>query len=125
MARRWPETHDGARLLVWDVPRSEPRLQVELPGDGVHLAYTPDGTVLAVSTASDVHLLDAATGELRTTLTRPPAAPIGRRHGAVAPIKRFTIAPDGTWLAVAYGGASAPTEIWNLATGNVRALPSW
>jgi WD40 repeat protein len=120
-------THDGGRLLVWHVPDAEPRLSVDLPENGGCLAFTPDGATLVVSSTSTVYLLDAATGAVRGTMTRPPETPTNPpgtpkslRWTEQPPIERFTLAPDGTWLAVVY--RMPPVELWDLSTGTVRPL---
>ena len=69
------------------------------------LAFSPDGTRLAVSTVdNEVVLLDAATG--RQT---------ARLRGPTAPVYALAFSPDGTLLAG--GSADKRTWLWSSATG--------
>jgi WD40 repeat protein len=110
-------THWEQQLFVWDATRSEPLLRVDLPGEGTDVVFTPDGAALAVGTVRAVHLVDAVSGRFRATLDVPGAGNT-----------RLGMSPDGTWIAVAYGGERTsakdrrPTDIWDPSTGAVRTL---
>jgi WD40 repeat protein len=69
-------------------------------GAGDYVAYSPDGTLLAVA-GKTVTLRDATTGEIRQTL-----------EGANG-TRGLTFTPDGTLLAAADYGLT----LWNVATG--------
>lgn len=98
-------TRDGA-VRVWRTTETGP---VEIRGlKGAPVALSPDGTLLAVGEAGEIHLLDVATGAQRRVIA-----------GTNANMLRFS--PDGETLAV--GCNDGALQLWEVATGRgVRAL---
>ncbi|MCO6459653.1 MAG: protein kinase [Pirellulaceae bacterium] len=109
--RHW-EWHYVDRLCELGSPQVLPGCQETIR----HVAYSPDGTLIAAATNNgQVQLWDAATRQLRREL----------RHGVLVSCLAFS--PDGTQLASS--GASAPrrdaadVKVWSVATGElVRTL---
>ncbi|WP_250906110.1 serine/threonine-protein kinase [Nonomuraea sp. NEAU-A123] len=83
-------------------------------GQGAVLAFSSDGSLLAVGGAvgakARVTVLDARTGAVRTAFTL-----------ADKDVEGMAFSPDGGTLAVAPArlGQAAPVELWNLRTGSV------
>ncbi|MGP4028731.1 WD40 repeat domain-containing serine/threonine protein kinase [Actinomadura sp. 3N407] len=110
-------TADGARLAanhgdtvdIWDVRtgrRTGPRF-----GDGVHLAYSPDGRLLAGgrSQTGPIWIWDTATGRTVAELDEP---------GLMA----LTFSPDGTLIAGSID-YSHDVHLWDARTGRkIRTL---
>ena len=92
---------------IWDTS-GQPRATLaghESPVGAVAIA--PDGSWLATgSSGGTARIWEAATGQLRATLTNQVAA--------------VAIAPDGSWLAT--GGVDGTARIWDAATGQLRAI---
>ncbi|HTM22666.1 MAG TPA: hypothetical protein VL172_19220 [Kofleriaceae bacterium] len=92
---------DGSgALTLWELPSGR-RLR-SLPYDfGVAgLAWSADGSVLAASTRHEIRLWDAATLEVRRTITAGAAV--------------LALSPDGATVA---GGSEAVVKTWETATG--------
>ena len=97
-------------LRIWDLADGKPRLTIPLPGrQAVHLqhsmAFSPDGTRLAVLTkpagpeasrsAGEVRAWDAGSGEERLRFETGPAS------------AGLVYSPDGKWLAEIGGGGAS------------------
>lgn len=75
-----------------------------LPGNYYHVAYSPDGTLLAASYSSNgIDLLDSTTGKRITTLP-----------GSLY-VERMTFSPNGTYFAAT--DSSGLMGVWEVATG--------
>lgn len=65
----------GSRLVVWERGNKNIVLDIALPDEEEYMiGYSPDGRFITTATYSAVHLRDAATGALRLTIFREPAA---------------------------------------------------
>lgn len=95
LVRQW-DTQTYELLTSWTLTEGH--------GTGSYVAYSPDGTLLAVA-GRTVEMRDAATGEVRYTLEDPA----GRRG--------LVFSPDGTLLAAADVGLT----LWNVETGTLQA----
>ncbi len=75
------------------------------------LAYSPDGSVLAVAGGSEVHLFEAQDFSRRD-----------RWRGTAPRLEALQYSPDGHWLVAVGGQASRSGEIqfWETATGQLR-----
>jgi serine/threonine protein kinase/WD40 repeat protein len=95
---RWLSTDlDGGRLIAAGTWEPGPRLG----GVGT---FSPDGTVVAVPTGTQIRLVEAATGRTLATLEDPNLEP------AVHPV--FT--PDGTRLLAHTNGKARGVRVWDL-----------
>ncbi|HKB35886.1 MAG TPA: serine/threonine-protein kinase [Gemmataceae bacterium] len=113
---------DGKRLAVaaesflflCDPTGNAPPVKLRPVKEGVYyyLAYAPDGRTLAVAgRGSAIHLLDVATGKVRTTL-----------EGHTGDVTCLAYSPDGARLASA--SADHTIRIWDPVRGReVRRLP--
>src|SRR5215470_580160 len=102
----------GDEFSFWDVATLQPilRLPREVADYPGHVAFSPDGRLMALEMAPAViHLMEAATGRTVAQLEDP--------HGDRATWLGFT--PDGTRLAVVarYAGA---IHIWDLRAIGAR-----
>lgn len=103
----WVATDGGLRVL--DPTTNTIRASVPLPSDTSVVAITPDGRhVYAVEFDGTVVDVDPAT------------LAVSRRFGTAPRPTGATISPDGTFLAVGSGQASA-VDLIDLATGTSRA----
>jgi WD40 repeat protein len=107
----------GGDAQVWDLASGKALAAYHDPAAALKaVAFAPDGKALAVG-GSDaaVRLVDAATGEVLTTLQRPgPGA-----------INGLAFTPDGRTLAAAGGRRGDKTSegfvrLWDVATGKER-----
>jgi WD40 repeat protein len=111
---------DGARIasgsqttpvMMWDAASGS--LLHTLPGDrNLGLAFSPDGTRLAVSTADSVTILDTTSWSLVST---PSSGNSNALSGLGYPVDRVTFSPDGTRLAA----AGYKLAVWDAATWNL------
>lgn len=83
--------------------------------DALAIAFSPDGTLLAVGTANDtVEIWNTSTWTLAQTLT-----------GHTASVVSLAFSPDGTLLASGSGDVSNNIKIWNTTTWtNTQTLNS-
>jgi WD40 repeat protein len=111
-------------VKIWDAAMARLRSQTHLPYnvDQGSLAFSPDGTLLAVGhrqvtmDGGLIQLLDPGTGKVLRKLEVAT--------GRVPVVLAF--APDGKTVAAAYGGTGTPgggARLWDVETGNhVRTM---
>ena len=104
----------GGPIVLWRVEDWRPQVVRMEPTGGLHVAFSPDGTLLAYSTRSPrVHLLEVPSGKLVRTIEALPG-----RQGLVYGV---AFSPDGRSLLTA--GADHKIHVWNVADGShVRAI---
>jgi RNA polymerase sigma factor (sigma-70 family) len=109
---------EDKQVHLWDTSTGKDVRQLPLEGGATHLAFSPDGKMLAVAQhmAATVRLWDVATGrEVRT---------IGHKSGLTT---GMAFAPDGK--ALAWGDAEGVVHLYEVATGRERmrwqAHPGW
>ena len=96
----------GTQAQRWDVESGKP--PANLPGQGNVLAFSPDGSTMAVGMGGDVRIADSAGGKVQRTLQSPRA-----RLRAVA------FSPDGQLLAA--GCDDKKVYVWEIQSGRVQA----
>ncbi|MFF0768546.1 hypothetical protein ACFYUK_06570 [Nonomuraea wenchangensis] len=120
-SRSWAAYHPDGTLLattrtlfeesrLWDPAAAAPVAALRaLEGTPGPVAFSPDGTLLAVAYfGGPVRLFDAASGLLTGDPLRPAAA------GAADEAAALAFSPDGRLLAASTGGEQA--QIWDVAT---------
>jgi WD40 repeat protein len=116
-------------ILLWDIPdipegRAGAILE-ENKGVFSHVAFSPDGKVLAAAAGDAVKLWDLGTGKLR-----------GALEGHAGDVASVAFSRDGTTIAAATlelreypGGVErhppGEVKLWELATGKVRRTIRW
>lgn len=101
------EIAGGERVRVWDGPRQGVRLERALPAEGCCLAFSPDGTLLAIGfTDGGLALLDAASGDELARITYAD-------YNANC-VRAVAFSPDGTLLAAA--SLDGGLRLWKVAT---------
>ena len=116
----------GGQVVVADL-RGEPKPRVFLQQpwtksdfpSGYQLRFTRDGSGLVASSAMEVHVRDARTGELRY----PPLRVVPAQEGPGVVCTDFDLSADGLGLATAVWGGSNAAQVWNLATGKPLSRP--
>lgn len=105
------ELHDSAPTrMLWTRLQREPQAwNTTVPATLFCAAWSPDGTTLAVGADREVVLLDAATGQVKRTLTG---------HGA--PVFSARYSSDGRWLAT--GDFAGKLRLWPLGGGQPREV---
>ncbi len=90
---------------IWDLGSQQPICRLDPLG--LHAAFSPDGTTLAVSGGRPIKIWDVASGQLLRALE------------SQADDDSFSIAfsPDGTWLADS--GHDGRIRLWDVASGQV------
>jgi WD40 repeat protein len=101
---------EGGWVELWDIETGAIRGYLEGSGSMSDLAYSPDGTLLATTSASSgFRLWDVAAGEVRHTL-----------DGAYEDVEDIAFSPDGNLLAA--GRWDGTVQVWNTATGGQQAV---
>jgi hypothetical protein len=121
----------GGRLTAWELPAC--KAVYEMPALGVHLALTPDHTLLVVGTANRMDVLDAATGECRGRIDCPAqvlslaVSADGQHVAALLPAKRgagMNVQPaapqEGDFHYLMKGGGWRQVRAWGLADGKPK-----
>ena len=102
---------DGT-IKLWEVSPYSCLTRLPAPGGTVHsIRFSPDGRLLAAAGGVDnvvIQLLDAATGELRASLT-----------GHTKLVSGVAFSPDGRLLASA--GYDKTVRLWDVTTRDCRA----
>ncbi|MFK4244752.1 helix-turn-helix domain-containing protein [Micromonospora chokoriensis] len=116
---------DGATgsIIVWDVPARRQRTRLTENGLGSSMAFSPDGTKLAVSLAggADVDAKAGRAGDIALYDLRAGTRTLLREHRST--VSSLTFSHDGT-LLVSSDGVTHPA-VWRVATGTVYArLPA-
>ncbi|MHC4400074.1 MAG: M56 family metallopeptidase [Planctomycetota bacterium] len=103
-------------LALWDPQTGEAKWRVEMPrGEPLcSLAFSLDGTTLAIGAGGKVLLRDVDTGRLRRTL-------IG--HGGAC-VFCCAFSPDGNTLATGGGRSDNTIRLWGLASGELKGTLS-
>ncbi|MBN1203096.1 MAG: WD40 repeat domain-containing protein [Anaerolineae bacterium] len=99
LVRQW-DLQTQALLTSWQLTEGH--------STGNYVAYSPDGTLLAVA-GKQVEVRDAATGEVRYTLENTSST------------RSLAFSPDGTVLAT----AAYDLAVWDVATGTLLARPAF
>jgi WD40 repeat protein len=87
---------------------------------GYQLRFTRDGSGLVASSATEAHVRDVRTGELRY----PPLQIVPtQEEGPGVDFADFDLSADGRWLATAVWGGSNAAQVWDLATGKPLNQP--
>jgi len=96
----------SGQLQVWNLTTGAlARVLPEGTGAANHMAFSPDGKILANAWTDEVHLYDSQSWRLTKTLIHP------RKGGSGA----LSFSPDGRWL-VTGGGISQSISLWDVAT---------
>jgi hypothetical protein len=102
---------DASPLALWDASTGQP-----LPAEGdlraapdglQHLAFSPDGRLIAGADGSTIHLWNAATGQLLQDLDNQ------------AFMYSLAFSADGRWLAA--GSSDKTARVWNLSSATLKA----
>ncbi len=106
---QWDDRQD--ELILWNTATGKVLWELPVAGDfsWIHVAWSPDGRMLAVANAfqgDTIILVEAATGKVRRTL-----------RGHAGRVWSLAFSPDGRLLAVAAGHA---VWLWDTATGEPR-----
>lgn len=137
----------------WDARTGQHVLKYPTDGDpGVNIAWSPDGTELAVASETKIYLFDAKTTQLLRAFPRPAvalngnatpsfaatsmtksAAPLSRQlplSGAISPaFENVVWSPDGKKLAAALNASDGSLHVvyvWDAQTGSVlQTLPNF
>ena len=96
---------------IWDVAGQVPRVTMSVPKQADRIAFSPDGSQLAVASwGGGAYLFSTATGKLTRQLP-----------GTTAPANAIAYSPDGGLLAV--GDEQGGIRLWVPATGQQLSVP--
>jgi WD40 repeat protein/serine/threonine protein kinase len=116
----------GGQVVVADLGgEAKPRVFSQQPWTrctfpiGHQLQFTRDGSGLVTTSATEVHVRDAHSGELRY----PPLRPTPAQPAADETCVDIALSADGRWLATAIWGGSHTAQVWDLATGKPLCPP--
>ena len=82
-----------------------------------NIAYSPDGTRLAVASSIGVWIYDAQTGEELSLLAGEELSLLGHTYGVLS----MSFSPDGTTLASGGGWNDNTVRLWDVATATHKA----
>jgi WD40 repeat protein len=97
---------DDCRICLW---RTEMKVLAECEDPVSALAFSPNGSLLALASAAEVHLLDVQSKE--ATLL-----------GQVGKQPSLVFSPGGKSLAATSTDSPCEIQVWNLQTGGTRVL---
>ncbi len=110
-------------LRAWSTETGKLLRVVAVMGDVADARYSPDGEMVVVSflTSQDLQIVDPSQGKVLRRVTsplKPPADPSNH-------LARIAFSPDGSFLAVAYGGRSWPNYSGGDSTIAIFEIPNW
>lgn len=103
-------------VRLWDVETQRLLNTIERPIDCAHIAFSPDGSTLAIAGGAsgsmdapgEVVLWDLKAGKLRSVL---------QSHETARYVKCVAFSPNGKWLAS--GGSDTHVMLWEVSTGEL------
>jgi WD40 repeat protein len=97
---------DRSRVL-WSAIDGSIIAQVGYPEPPAWMAYSPDGSALAVLHTESLHILEASDGSLVKSI-----------DGFTKPVEGMALSPDGRTLAAAHAMQEYTLRLWDLETGS-------
>jgi WD40 repeat protein len=96
---------DGKMVQVWDAQTGHNLSTFHLPTPVLHIVWTPDGTRIVADAATEVNVVEVATGHivLKVTPTLVDTQPL------------WALSPDGRRIASLSGGNMV--QVWDAVTG--------
>lgn len=102
---------DVGYVGIWNTATQVPLVTASVPKQADRVAFSPDGSQLAVASwGGSVYLFSAATGRL-----------VRQLPGTTAPANALAYSPDGSLLAV--GDEQGGIRLWAPATGQQLSVP--